>query len=68
MSLSSISLPWSSVEQEILIGGLKDEEVKTSDEAEDITIDNLNKSFPDESLQHKSPLVLSRAGDPNRWT
>ena len=46
MSLSSISLPWSSVEQEILIGGLKDEEVKTSDEAEDITIDNLNKSKP----------------------
>ena len=46
MSLSSISLPWSSVEQEILIGGLKDEEVKTSDEAEDITIDNLNKSRP----------------------
>ena len=46
MSLSSISLPWSSVEQEIIIGGLKDEEVKTSDEAEDITIDNLNKSRP----------------------
>ena len=46
MSLSSTSLNWSSVEQEILTGGLKDEEVKTSDEAEDITIDNLNKSRP----------------------
>ena len=36
MSISSISLPRSSVEQEILTSGLKDEEVKTSDIAEDL--------------------------------
>ena len=59
MSISSISLPRSSVEQEILTGGLKDEEVKMSDVAEDITIDNLNKSQPSQ-VRRKSELLTAQ--------
>ena len=59
MSISSISLPRSSVEQEILTGRLKDEEVKISDVAEDITIDNLNKSQPSQ-VRRKAELLTAQ--------
>jgi hypothetical protein len=59
MSISSLSLPWSSVEQEILSGEPKDEEVKTSDIAEDITLDNLNKSRPSQ-VRRKAELLTAQ--------